>query len=188
MNVSKNDKGSSVDRLSKETKYDVTLRKLMSEIEVLVQKYLPELHNTCPKNRGPELSHKDLIDKLKQDIMDICSGILELLFDERNEEEIDNEILEYNYNLTDIMYMKQVENIDLYAHINNLNKYCIKRTDTAWSQFGIDDILHNGKVDLGPMGSKRTQFCKCCREPIFLMSNLVYHSNQRKRTQHNSRP
>jgi len=59
--------------------------------------------------------------------MSIFSNNLErIAFDERSEEEVINEILEYNYDMADIKHMKEVEGIDLFSHVNSLNENCLK--------------------------------------------------------------
>jgi hypothetical protein len=75
--------------------------------------------------------------------------------------------------------MKEVEGIDLYPIINQLNENCLKRTDPEWFSFGVHELLQNGKVDLGPIGSNRIQFCKWCGEGIRLTSD---HSKSKHRS------
>lgn len=79
-----------------------------------------------------------------------------------------SEILEYNSDKADIEHMIEKEGINFFLHLQMLNKQCIKRADPEWSQFGISELLQNGKVNSGPIGSKRTQFCKCCGEQIYI--------------------
>jgi hypothetical protein len=109
-----------------------------------------------------------------------------IAFDNRSEEEVIKEILEYNYDMADINYdmadikhMKEVERLDLYPIINQLNENCLKRTDPEWFSFGIHELLQNGKVDLGRRGSKRIQFCKWCGEGIHISSD---HSRSKHRS------
>ena len=64
--------------------------------------------------------------------------------------------------------MIKVEGINLFSHLQMLNQNCIKRGDPEWALVGIPEMLQNGKVNPGSVGSKRTQFCKCCGEPIYI--------------------
>jgi hypothetical protein len=70
--------------------------------------------------------------------------------------------------MADIKHMKEVENINLFLLLQELNKNFVKRTDHEWFVFGIHDRLLNGKADSGPIGSRRTQFCKCCGKEVYL--------------------
>jgi hypothetical protein len=147
----------------------MVLQKLRDELNVLMDNYLQKLHTGYHEDHGIKDSHIDIINKIKRDCMSIFSDKLgKIGFDDRSEEEIINEVLKYNYNETDIKYMKEVEGIDLFSHLNALNKNCIKRTDQEWFQFGIHELIQNGKTIPGTVGSKRTQFCKCCGEQIYL--------------------
>ena len=47
-------------------------------------------------------------------------------------------------------------------------KHCLKRNDPGWFQFGIHELLQNGKIIPGRIGSMRTQFCKFCGTQIYL--------------------
>lgn len=157
------------DRLSKETKYDKALQELKGEFDVLMSDYLQKLHYASHEDNGLKLSHEDIINKIRQDCMSIFSNILGCIaFDDRSEEEVIKEILEYNYDMADIKHMKEVERKDLFSHLHSLNEYCIKRTEPGWVQFGIHQLIQNGKVIPGTVGSKRTQFCKCCGEQIYI--------------------
>jgi hypothetical protein len=149
--------------------YDKALQELKSEFDVLISNYLQKLHNALHEDNGLNYSHTVTVDKIKQDCMSIFSDKLEsIASDDRSEEEVVQEILEYNYDMEDIKHMKEVEKIDPFSHLHSLNEYCIKRTDPQWSQFGIHELMRNGKVIPGSIGSKRTQFCKCCGEQIFI--------------------
>jgi hypothetical protein len=151
-----------VNKLSKETKYDKVLQELKSEFNVLMNSYLQKLHTAFHEDNGLSLSHDDFVDKVRQDCMSIFSNG-RITFDERSEEEVIKEILEYNFDVTDIEYMKGVEGINLFSHLHSLNEGCLKRTDPEWFQFGADESPENGQI-----GSKRTQFCKYCGEQIHI--------------------
>jgi len=156
-------------KLTKDTKYDKVLQELESEFGMLMGNYLQKLHNAFHENYGLKDSHTDIIDKIKHDCMSIFSIKLgRISFDERSEEEVIEEILKYNFDMKDIKYMKEVERIDLFSHLGSLNTNCVKRTGPEWFQFGIHELLQEGKIDLGPVGSRRTQFCKCCGEQIYI--------------------
>jgi hypothetical protein len=149
--------------------YDKALQELKNEFDVLMSNYLQKLHSAFHADNGLKLSHTDIVDKIKQDCMSIFSDQLgRIAFDDRSEDEVIKEILEYNFEMTDIKHMKEVEQIDLYPVVNQLNEHCIKRTDPEWSQFGIHELMRKGKVIPGSIGSKRTQFCKCCGEQIYI--------------------
>jgi hypothetical protein len=156
--------------LTKATKYDKVLQELKDEYDTLMGSYLQRLHNAFHEDNGLKLSREDFVEKIKQDCMSIILShkLGRIAFDNRSEEEVINEILEYNYDMVDIKHMKELEGIDLYSHVDSLNEDCVKRTDPEWFQFGIHELLQNGKVDPGPIGSKRTQFCKCCGEQIYI--------------------
>jgi hypothetical protein len=152
--------------------YNKALQKLKNEIDVLLSKHLQKLHNAFHEDNGLNHSHTAIIDKIKQDCMSIFFNKLgRIASDDRSEEEVVKEILEYNYDMEDIKYMKEVERKDLFSHLYSLNEYCIKRTDPQWSQFGIHELIRKGKVIPGSIGSKRTQFCKCCGEQIYIGSS-----------------
>jgi hypothetical protein len=157
-----------VNKLGKETKYEKVLQGLKNEFGVLKDNYLQKLHSALHEDEGLTLSHTDIVSKIEQDCISIFSNPGRIAFDERNEESVIKEILEYNYDMADIKHMKEVEGINLFSHLHSLNEGCIKRTDPEWFQFGIDELLREGKVDLGPLGAKRTQFCKCCGEQIYI--------------------
>jgi hypothetical protein len=133
-------------------------------------KYAPKLHEASHEdNKGVKLSHSELVGKIQQDCIRVCAENTERIeFSEAREEEVIEEILEYNHDEADIEHMVTVENIDLYSHLSSLKEHCIKRTDPEWFQFGIHELLRNGKVNPGPLGSKRTQFCKCCGDQIYI--------------------
>jgi hypothetical protein len=155
--------------LIKDTRYDKVLQELKNDFDVLMGNYLQRLHNAFHEDYGLKHSHTDIVNKIKQDCMSICSSKLgRIAFDERSEEEVIKEILEYNYDMADIKHMKEVEGIDLFSHLASLNENCLKRTDPEWFQFGIHALLQSGKVNPGSRGSKRTQFCKCCGEQIYI--------------------
>jgi hypothetical protein len=154
---------------SKEKKYYNILQELTGELDTLMNNYLQKLHNAFHEDYGLKHSHTDIVNKIKQDCMFVCYNKLgRIAFDERSEEEAIEEILEYNYDITDIEHMKEVEGIDLFSHLHSLNESCLKRTDQEWVQFGIHELLQGGKVNPGPIGSKRTQFCKCCGELVYI--------------------
>jgi hypothetical protein len=158
-----------MNRLSKDSTYKLTLQKLEGDFDRLMDNYLQKLHNAFHEDYGQKDSHTDIINKIKHDYMSIFSNkVGRITLDERSEDEVIKEILEYNFDMSDIKYMKQIEGIDLFSHLALLNENCVKRTDPEWFQFGIHELLQEGKVDLGPIGSRRTQFCKCCGERIYI--------------------
>jgi hypothetical protein len=158
--------------LSKSKTYDKVLQGLKEEFDVLMNNYLQRLHNAYHKDYGLKDSHSDIINKIKQDCMFICSDTIgKITSDDRSEEQVIKEILEYNYDQTDIRYMKEVEKIDLFSQLNTLNENCIKRSDPEWFQYGIHELIQNGKVDPGAIGSKRTQFCKCCGKQVYVSNS-----------------
>jgi hypothetical protein len=159
-------------KMKKVIKYDEVLQELENEYLILMTKYLSKLHNAFHADNGLEVSHTDIVNKIKQDCISICSNNLgRIAFDDRSEEEVIKEILEYNYDVADIKHIKEVERLDLFSIVNYLNAYCLKRTDPEWFSFGIHEILQNGKVDLGSRGSERIQFCRWCGEGIHLSSD-----------------
>jgi hypothetical protein len=155
--------------MDKETKYKEVLQELKNEFDLFMGKYLEKLHNAFHEAYGLQHSHTDIVNKIKQDCMSIFSNNLGRIgFAERSEEAVIKEILGYNYDIADIKHMKEVERIDIFSHLHSLNENCLKRTDPEWFQFGIHELLQGGKVDPGPIGSRRTQFCKCCGEQIYI--------------------
>jgi hypothetical protein len=158
--------------MMKENPYDMVLQELKSEFDVLMCNYLQKLHTGYHDVYGQKGSHDDFINKIKRDCMSIFSDKLgRIRFDDRTEEEVIKEILEYNYDQEDIKHMKEIEKIDLYSQLHSLNKNCIKRSDPEWFQYGIHEMLQKGKVIPGSVGSKRTQFCKCCGEQIYISNS-----------------
>jgi hypothetical protein len=151
-------------KLNKETKYNKVLQDLKGEFDEIMSDYLQKLHNAFHEDYGLQHFHSDIVNKIKHDCMSIYSSKLETItFDERSEEEVIKEILEYNYDITDIKHMKEVERINFFSHLRSLNQNCLKRTDPEWFQFGADELLENGRI-----GSKRTQFCKYCGEQVHI--------------------
>jgi hypothetical protein len=158
--------------LRKVNGYDMVLRELSDELNVLMDNYLQKLHTGYHEDHGIKDSHTDIINKIKRDCMSIFSDRLgKIGFDDRSEEEVIKEILEYNYDEKDIQHMKEIEKIDLYSHLHMLGENCIKRSNPGWFQYGIHELLQKGKVDPGSIGSKRTQFCKCCGEQIYISNS-----------------
>jgi hypothetical protein len=159
-------------KMKKAKKYDGVLQELEKKYMILMTTYLSKLHNAFHDDNGNEVSHEVIVSKIKQDCISICSRNLgSIAFDDRSEEEVVKEILEYNFDMADVKYIKEVEKADLYAIVNYLNENCIKRADPEWYTLGVHELLQNGKVDLGPRGSKRIQFCKWCGEGIYLSSD-----------------
>lgn len=160
--------------------YDMVLQDLEKQYLLLMTKYLSKMHEAFHKDKGVEASHAELVNAIRQDCLLMCSNNLaRLTFDDRTEEQIIKEILEYNFDTEDVKHMKEVEDVDLYPILNQLNEYCLKRTNPQWFSFGIHELLQNGKVDRGPRGSKRLQFCRWCGEGIYLSSDhveLKHHS------------
>jgi hypothetical protein len=64
--------------------------------------------------------------------------------------------------------------LNLFSHLQLLNRKCVKHSDAEWSEFCISKRLQNKKVNPGPVGSKRTQFCKFCGEQICMIRSDVY--------------
>jgi hypothetical protein len=165
----------------KQTKYAEVLQELEQEYLIVMTKYLSRLHDAFHEDNGFEASHEELVNKIKQDGISMCSNNLaRIAFDDRTEEQVIEEILQYNFDMKDIQHMTEVEQIDLYPIVNQLNEYCIKRTDPEWFQFGIHELIQNGKVNPGTVGSKRTQFCKWCGEAVYLGQD-VHASRHTKR-------
>jgi hypothetical protein len=151
------------------TSYERVLQEIEKQYLELMTEFLPKLHDAFHKDKGLEASHAELVNKIRQDCVLMCSNDLaRLAFDDRTEEQVIKEILEYNFDMTDIKHMKEVEGVDLYPIVNQLNEYCIRRTDPRWFQFGIHELMQNGKVNPGTVGSKRTQFCIWCGEAVYL--------------------
>ena len=153
----------------KQSKYEQVLTELTNECDMLMHKYAPKLHTASHEdNIGIELSHMELVRKIQQDCIHVYNeAVHEITFSSKGEEVIE-EILEYNYDKADIDHMIKVENTNVFSHLQSLSKYCIKRTDPEWYMFDIHELLQSGKVNPGPVGSKRTQFCKCCGEQIYI--------------------
>jgi len=156
--------------MSNDSRYNAILPELSKECEKLMGKYAPILHSAChADNKGIKLSHVELVRRIQQDCIQICTDhAMKITFRGAGEEELIGEVLEYNYDEADVEHMIKVEKISLFSHLRILNKNCIKRTDPEWFQFGIHELLQNGKVNPGPLGSKRTQFCKCCGDQIYV--------------------
>jgi hypothetical protein len=151
------------------TSYERVLQEIEKQYLELMTEFLPKLHDAFHKDKGLEASHAELVNKIRQDCVLMCSNDLaRLAFDDRTEEQVIKEILEYNFDETDIKHMREVERIDLYPFLDWLDENCIKRTEPQWFQFGIHDLIVNGKANPGTVGSKRTQFCKLCGEEIYL--------------------
>jgi hypothetical protein len=89
-----------VNTLGKGTKYDKVLQELKREFNALMEEYLQKLHNAFHEDYGLKDSHVDIINRIKRDCISIFSNNLEgISFDERSEEEVTKEILEYNYEI-----------------------------------------------------------------------------------------
>ena len=170
-----------MNKLKKAIKYDRVLRGLKGQFDALMGNYLQILHEAYHEDYGLKQSHTDIVNRIKHDCMSIFHNKLEsIAFDDRTEGEVIEEILQYNYDMKDIQHMTEVERVDLYTFVNQLNEFCIKRTDPEWFQFGIHELIQNGKVNPGTVGSKRTQFCKWCGEAIYLGQD-VHASRHTKR-------
>jgi hypothetical protein len=162
--------------------YDKILQDLEKQYLLLITNYLPNMHHAFHDDKGLEASHVELVNTIRKDCMLMCSNNLaRLTFDDRTEDQVIKEILEYNFDMEDVKHMKDEENIDLYPIVDQLNEHCLKRTDPAWSRFGIHELIQTGKVDPGSRGSKRTQFCSWCGEAILLSSDHVgsHHSSKK---------
>jgi hypothetical protein len=138
--------------MSKDIKYNAILLELSKECEQLMKKYAPILHSAYhADNKGVKLSHVDLVREIQQDCIRICTDhAMKITFRGAGEEELIGEILDYNYDEADVEHMIKVEKISLFSHLRTLNK------------------SQNGKVNPGPLGSRRTQFCKCCGDQIYI--------------------
>lgn len=166
-------------KLKRLPSYDEVLQELEKQYLVLMTKYLSRLHDAFHKDKGLEASHAELVNKIKQDCILMCSNNLaRLVFDDRTEEEVIKEILEYNFDMGDIKHMREVEQIDLYPFVNWLNDNCVKRTEPQWFQFGIHELIANGKANPGTIGSKRSQFCKYCGEEIYVSMDHDAHASK----------
>jgi hypothetical protein len=144
--------------------------------------YLSKLHGAFHEDIGLEASHVELVSKIKHYCILMCSNTLaRLTFDDRAEEQVIQEILEYNYDEKDIKHMREVEHTDLYPLLNWLDKNCIKRTEPQWFDFGIHDLIANGKANPGTIGSKRTQFCKFCGEEIYASMGSNAHASKHEK-------
>lgn len=152
------------------TRYEKILHELKEECGELMAKHASKLHKASHEDHtGTEISHMKLVKKIQEDCNRVCTEATNgITFSGKGEEEVIAEILEYNYDETDIQHMIKVEGINLFSHLQTLNKNCAKRADPEWSLFGIPELLQDGKVDPGPVGSKRTQFCKCCGKQIYI--------------------
>jgi hypothetical protein len=159
--------------MSSNTRYEKTLQELKDEYEELTTKYTPRLHKAYHEDRpGIEFSHMEMVKKFQEDCNRICTeATYGITFSGEGEDEVIAEILEYNYDERDIEHMIKVEGINLFKHLQTLNRDCIKRTDPEWALFDIPELFQNGKVNPGPVGSMRTQFCKCCGEQIYISTN-----------------
>jgi hypothetical protein len=162
------------------TSYEGVLQEIEKRYLELMTKFLPKLHDAYHKDKGLDASHVELVNKIKQDCVLMSSNTLErLTFDDRPEEEIIKEILEYNFDETDIKHMKQVERLDLYPFLNWLGEKCIKKTEPEWFQYRIHDLIASGKANPGTIGSKRTQFCKFCGEEVYISMSHDAHTSKR---------
>jgi hypothetical protein len=109
----------------------------------------------------------------------MCStNLARIAFDDRTEEQVIEEILQYNYDMADIKHMKEVEGLNLYPIVNQLNEFCMKRTEPAWFQSGIHDLIQSGKVDPGTVGINRPQFCSYCDEEVYLSTDHNTHASK----------
>jgi hypothetical protein len=144
-------------------------------------KYLQKLHIIFHEDYGLKHSPTDIVNKIKRDCISVFSNKLEsIAFYDRTQGQVIEEILQYNYDMEDIQHMTEVEQIELYPFLNWLNENCVKRTEPQWSQFGIHELIANGKANPGTIGVKRTQFCKYCGEAVNLGQD-VHASSHAKR-------
>lgn len=161
--------------------YDKVLQDFEKQYLLLLNEYLSKMHETFHVDKGLEASHIELVNTIRQDCMLMCSSNLEkLTFDDRAEEQVIKEILEYNFEIEDVKYMKEVEKLDLYPFLNLLEENCIKRTEPLWFQFGINEMMANGRTYPGTIGSKRTQFCRYCGEVIYVSMNDNSHASKHR--------
>ena len=156
--------------MNEKSRYDEVLQELGRECGKLMAKYAPKLHKASHEDHPDKiLSHMNMVRKIQEDCSRVYTEAAHgITFSGKGEEEVIEEILEYNYDERDIEHMIKVENINLFSHLQMLNRNCIKRADPEWSQFEIPELLRSGKVNPGPVGGKRTQFCKCCGEQIYI--------------------
>ena len=109
--------------MKQETKYKKALEELKGEFDTLMYTYLQKLHNAFHEDNSLEVSHEVIVNKIRQDCMSIFSIKLgSIAFDDRSEEEVIKEILEYNFDLPDVEHMKEVEGVDLYTFVNQLRR------------------------------------------------------------------
>lgn len=162
--------------MSDNAKYEMILQKLSEECGVIFERFVPELHRASHEDHGStELSHLQLVRKIQKDCIHLCAELAHrITFDGTRDQDVISEILEYNYDKADIEHMIRVENMNLFSHLQQVNKDCVKRSDPEWSEFGISERLQNGKANSGPIGSKRTQFCKFCGEQIYIIRGELY--------------
>ena len=98
-------------------KYDKVIQDLTREFDVLMDKYLQKLHSAFHEDFGLKYPSTDIINRIKQDCMSIYSNKLRnIASDERSEDGVIEEILEYNFDMTDIKHMKEVERVDLLSY------------------------------------------------------------------------
>jgi hypothetical protein len=117
-------------KLIKDTRYDKVLQDFKGEFDVLMRNYLQKLHNAFHEDSSLKSSHEHNVNKIKQYCMSIFSDkLVHITFDDRSEDEVIKEILEYNYDMMDVKHIKEVEGLDLFSHLNQLNEYCLKRSD-----------------------------------------------------------
>jgi hypothetical protein len=142
---------------ARQASYDKVLQELDKQYLALMTKFLSKLHDAYHKDKGLDAS------RIRQDCVSMSSNTFaRLTLDDRSEEEVIKEILQYNFDETDIKHIKQVERLDLYPFLNWLDENCIKKTEPEWFQYGIHDLIATGKANPGTIGSKRTQFCRFC--------------------------
>lgn len=159
--------------MNNNSRYEAVLEALSKECGKLMEQFAPKLHSASHEdNKGVILSHKEMVIGIQQDCIRICTdNARKITFCGAGEEDLIQEISEYNYDEADIEYMITKENISLFSHLQILKENCIKRADPEWVLFGIHEQLQSGRVNPGPIGSMRTQFCKCCGEQIYISTN-----------------
>jgi hypothetical protein len=86
----------------------------------------------------------EIVNKIRQDCINVCSDVVgRITFAGKGEEDVIR-VTRIHYDMADIKHMKEVENINLFLHLQRVNKNFVKRTDPEWFVFGIHERLQNG--------------------------------------------
>lgn len=65
--------------MKQETKYKKVLQELKTEFDVLMHNYLQKLHIAFHEDNNLEVSHTEIVNKIKRDCMSIFSDKLETI-------------------------------------------------------------------------------------------------------------